>query len=68
MLLIVSFTQTRTLLNFVQEKCDQMTEYIKRLRRCIRSFQELEGNYLFEHDKLKNLLELAEKKYNDMGT
>lgn len=50
----------------LKEKCDQMTEYIKRLRRCIRSFQELEGNYLFEHDKLKNLLELAEKKYNDM--
>lgn len=43
-------------------------EYIKKLRRCIRSFQQLEGNFLFEQDNFKNLLGLAENKCNDMGT
>lgn len=45
-----------------------MMEYIKKLRRCIRSFQQLEGNYLFEQDRLNNLLELAHNKFTDMGT
>ncbi|KAA8526931.1 hypothetical protein F0562_008840 [Nyssa sinensis] len=50
----------------LKEKCDQMIEYIKKLRLCIRWFQELEGNYLLEQDKLKHLLELAERKCSDM--
>uniref|UniRef100_A0A165ZDW0 Kinesin-like protein n=2 Tax=Daucus carota subsp. sativus TaxID=79200 RepID=A0A165ZDW0_DAUCS len=50
----------------LKEKCDQMMEYIKKLRRCIRSFQQLEGNYLFEQDRLNNLLELAHNKFTDM--
>ena len=45
-----------------------MIEYIKRLRLCIKWFQELEGNYLLEQEKLKNLLDIAEKKCTDMGT
>ncbi|XP_057460845.1 kinesin-like protein KIN-14N isoform X1 [Actinidia eriantha] len=50
----------------LKEKCDQMIEYIKRLRLCIKWFQELEGNYLLEQEKLKNLLDIAEKKCTDM--
>ncbi|PSS16235.1 Kinesin-like protein [Actinidia chinensis var. chinensis] len=50
----------------LKEKCDQMVEYIKRLRLCIKWFQELEGNYLLEKEKLKNLLDIAEKKCTDM--
>ncbi|KAL8130794.1 hypothetical protein AgCh_006927 [Apium graveolens] len=50
----------------LKEKCDQMMEYIKKLRRCIRSFQQLEGNFLFEQDNFKKLLELGDKKCNDM--
>ncbi|XAR56635.1 Minus-end-directed kinesin ATPase [Bertholletia excelsa] len=50
----------------LKEKCDQMGEYIKRLRLCIKWFQELEGGYLSEQEKLKNLLEVAEKKCTDM--
>ncbi|KAK4484414.1 hypothetical protein RD792_006993, partial [Penstemon davidsonii] len=49
-----------------KEKSEQMVDYIKRLKQCIRWFQQLEGNYVTEQDKLKNLLELAEKKCNDM--
>ncbi|XP_059664811.1 kinesin-like protein KIN-14N isoform X2 [Cornus florida] len=50
----------------LKEKCDQMMEYIRRLRLCIKWFQELEGNYLSEQQKLRNLLELAERKCADM--
>uniref|UniRef100_A0A5B6ZFD7 Kinesin-like protein n=1 Tax=Davidia involucrata TaxID=16924 RepID=A0A5B6ZFD7_DAVIN len=46
----------------LKEKCDQMMEYIKKLRLCIKWFQELEGSYLLEQDKLKHLLESAERK------
>lgn len=44
-----------------------MLDYIKRLRLCIRWLQELEGDYAFEHEKLRNALELTEKKCADMG-
>ncbi|KAL0306427.1 UNVERIFIED_CONTAM: Kinesin-like protein KIN-14C [Sesamum radiatum] len=49
-----------------KEKSEQMAEYIKRLKQCIKWFQQCEGNYVTEQEKLKNLLELAEKKCNDM--
>ncbi|KAL6543204.1 Kinesin-like protein KIN-14C [Orobanche hederae] len=49
-----------------KEKSAQMTDYIKRLKQCIKWFQQLEGNYVTEQEKLKILLESAEKKCNDM--
>ncbi|KAL2476219.1 Kinesin-1 [Abeliophyllum distichum] len=49
-----------------KEKSEQMAECIKKLKQCIRWFQQLEGNIVTEQEKLKNLLELAEKKCNDM--
>ncbi|XP_073026078.1 kinesin-like protein KIN-14N isoform X1 [Primulina eburnea] len=49
-----------------KEKSEQMLEIIKRLKQCIRWFQQLEGNYVLEQDKLKNLLDLADKKCNDL--
>ncbi|KAK6157153.1 hypothetical protein DH2020_011401 [Rehmannia glutinosa] len=49
-----------------KEKSEQMAECIKRLKQCIKWFQQLEGNYVTEQEKLKNLLELAEKRSNDM--
>lgn len=49
-----------------KEKSEQMLEIIKRLKQCIRWFQQLEVNYVVEQDKLKNLLELADKKCNDL--
>ncbi|XXG59350.1 hypothetical protein AAC387_Pa04g1452 [Persea americana] len=47
-------------------KSEQMTEYIKKLRACIRWFQELEGNYLLEQEKLQNLLRSVERKYEEI--
>ncbi|KAJ8763663.1 hypothetical protein K2173_003135 [Erythroxylum novogranatense] len=43
-----------------------MMDYIKRLRLCIRWFQELEGSYLFEQEKLQNALEFTESKCAEM--
>lgn len=44
-----------------------MMDYIKRLRLCIKWFQELEGDYAFEHERLRNALELSEQKCAEMG-
>jgi len=49
-----------------KERCENMMDYIKRLRLCIRWFQELELDYAFEQEKLKNALELNEKHCVDM--
>ncbi|CAH8390031.1 unnamed protein product [Eruca vesicaria subsp. sativa] len=49
-----------------KERCENMMEYIKRLRLCIRWFQELELDYAFEQEKLKNALLLNEKHCADM--
>ncbi|XP_050218100.1 kinesin-like protein KIN-14N isoform X2 [Mercurialis annua] len=49
-----------------KERCDNMMDYIKRLRLCIRWFQELEGCYLFEQEKLQNALEYNESQCSEM--
>ncbi|CAI0436535.1 unnamed protein product [Linum tenue] len=43
-----------------KERCETMLDYIRRLRLCIRWFQEVEGNFLFEQEKLLTALEFAE--------
>ncbi|XP_076912753.1 kinesin-like protein KIN-14N isoform X1 [Bidens hawaiensis] len=50
----------------LKEKCDLMMEYIKKLRLCVKWFQDFEGGLSVEHEKLKELFELAEKKSNEM--
>lgn len=50
-----------------QEKCDNMVEYIKRLKLCIKWFQELEYGYLLEQKKLQDELESSEVKCSEMG-
>lgn len=52
---------------FFQEKCDCLTDYIRRLKPVIRWFQELEVNYLLEHEKLQDSLEVSELKRSEMG-
>nr|GMD56174.1 kinesin-like protein KIN-14N [Ipomoea batatas] len=63
--LLVEKLKTKNKYN-MKEKCDQMSEYIRRLKQCIRWFQQLEGNYVSEQESLKSLLESAEKKCNEM--
>ncbi|XP_047951925.1 kinesin-like protein KIN-14N isoform X1 [Salvia hispanica] len=48
-----------------REKNDKMIDFIKRLKQCIKWFLQLEANYVEEQEKIKKLLELAEKKCND---
>ncbi|KAK9057024.1 hypothetical protein SSX86_024390 [Deinandra increscens subsp. villosa] len=50
----------------LKEKCDLMMEYIKKLRLCVKWFQDSEGLLSIEHEKLKKLFESAEKKSNEM--
>ncbi|KAI5605657.1 hypothetical protein POPTR_001G416300v4 [Populus trichocarpa] len=49
-----------------KERCENMMDYIKRLRLCIKWFQELEGSYLFEQEKLQNALDFAESRCAEM--
>ena len=45
-----------------------MMDYIRRLRVCIKWFQEIEGGYLLEQENLRELVESVENKCNDLGT
>ncbi|KAH9610955.1 hypothetical protein KSS87_002495 [Heliosperma pusillum] len=49
-----------------KERCDQMMDYIKRLRLCIKWFQEVEGGYILEQDNLRESLEALEKKCSNI--
>ncbi|GLT83486.1 hypothetical protein SLE2022_017730 [Rubroshorea leprosula] len=49
-----------------KERCDNMTDYIKRLRLCIKWFLELETEYAYEQEKLRNALELTERRCDEM--
>lgn len=44
-----------------------MVEYIKRLKVCIRWFQDLELSYSLEQEKLRNSLELTQQKCIEIG-
>lgn len=44
-----------------------MVEYIKRLKVCIRWFQDLELNYSLEQERLKSSLELTSQKCMEIG-
>ncbi|KAJ8428671.1 hypothetical protein Cgig2_006345 [Carnegiea gigantea] len=58
--------RTRNKFNY-KERCEQMMDYIKRLRLGITWFQEVEGGHLSEQESLRALLESAEKKCTEMG-
>ncbi|KAG5255130.1 KINESIN protein [Salix suchowensis] len=49
-----------------KERCENMMDYIKRLRLCIKWFQDLEGSYLYEQEKLQNALDFAESRCAEM--
>lgn len=46
-------------------KLEQMTEYIKRLKLCIKWFQQVEENHVIEKEKLQSAMESVEKKCTD---
>ncbi|KAL2943885.1 Kinesin-like protein KIN-14N [Bienertia sinuspersici] len=57
--------KTKNKFNY-KERCEQMLDYIKRLRLCIRWFQEVEGGYLLEQENLRELLEAAQRQCSEM--
>ncbi|XP_074319460.1 kinesin-like protein KIN-14N isoform X2 [Silene latifolia] len=57
--------RTKSKYNY-KERCEQMMDYIRRLRLCIRWFQEVEGGYILEQDNLRELVEAAEKQCFDI--
>ncbi|KAI7731760.1 hypothetical protein M8C21_025843 [Ambrosia artemisiifolia] len=50
----------------LKEKCDERLDYIKRLRMCIKMFQEHEGELLLKQEQDWKKLESAEKKCSDL--
>ncbi|XLR04497.1 hypothetical protein S83_070695, partial [Arachis hypogaea] len=44
------------------ERCENMIDYIKRLKVCIRWFQDIEMRYSLQQERLKNSLELTQQK------
>lgn len=44
-----------------------MVDYIKRLKVCIRWFQDIEMSYSIEQEKLKNSLEMTQQKSVEIG-
>ncbi|KAJ7946851.1 Kinesin-like protein [Quillaja saponaria] len=51
-----------------KKRIDQMGERIKRLKLCVKWFQQVEENHILEKEKLQNALEFSEKKCNDTET
>ncbi|GLU23542.1 hypothetical protein SLE2022_395400 [Rubroshorea leprosula] len=49
-----------------KERCENMSDYIRRLRLCIKWFLELETEYAYEHEKLRNALELTERRCDEI--
>ncbi|CAL9055498.1 unnamed protein product, partial [Musa banksii] len=52
--------------NDFKGKSEQMIEYIKKFRICIRWYMELEDGYLAEQGKLRNMLESEEKRHREI--
>lgn len=50
-----------------QGKADQLADYTKRLKLCIKWFQHVEEGHLLEEEKLRNALSSAEQKCTDTG-
>lgn len=50
-----------------QGKSEQMIEYIKKLKICVKWFMELEDGYQTEQGMLRNLCESEEKRHAEMG-
>lgn len=46
---------------------EQMVDINKRLKLCVKWFQRVEDSLHLEQEKLRNALELSEKKCNDTG-
>jgi len=44
-----------------------MSDYIKKLRACIRWYMELEDGYLAEQEKLRSTLDAENRRHTELG-
>lgn len=51
----------------VQGRTEQMSEYIKKLRACIRWYIELEDGYLVEQEKLRSTMDAENAQHAKLG-
>jgi len=51
----------------LQAKIEQMTDIIKRLKVCVKWFQQADETHVQEKENLKVSLESSEQKYNHKG-
>jgi hypothetical protein len=51
----------------VQGKSEQMMDYIKKLRACIRNFQQLEQGFVMEKESLENDVAREKLAFEDAG-
>lgn len=49
-------------------KLDNAIDYIKRLKLCLKWFQQVEQNHVLEKANLQSSIEAVEKKCADTGT
>ncbi|XP_030443942.1 kinesin-like protein KIN-14N [Syzygium oleosum] len=49
-----------------KERCENMLDYIKRLRLCVKWFQELEDSYLQEQERLRNALNYTQQRLDEL--
>jgi kinesin family protein C1 len=50
-----------------QGRTEQMSEYIKRLRACIRWYVDLEDGYLAELEKLQGQIDAENTRHTEFG-
>ena len=52
---------------FMQGRVDQMSDYIKKVRACIRWYMELEDGYLAEQEKLRGAMDSENTRHTELG-
>lgn len=52
---------------FPQGRVEQMSDYIKKLRACIRWYMELEDGYLAEQEKLRGAMDAENTRHINLG-
>ena len=67
LLLRISGEQCRKLVILMQGRVDQMSDYIKKLRACIRWYIELEDAYLVEQEKLRGAMDSENARHTELG-
>lgn len=61
------FTEMKCSFSLLQGKIEQMTDIIKRLKVCVKWFQQVDETHVQEKESLRSSLESAEKRCSEKG-